>query len=123
MAITNKTPGSYKGGSYANHPSMRYELPIPFTPCGPPSDAYREGWDRVFGPKCLCPDDWKPHVEKGVAGHVLDVCPLSFCPPKADDAARVQYATDEQRPGGHYHIDFPDADEAWEFSGPCWCDE
>lgn len=51
MAISNRTPGSYKGGSYANHPSMRYELPIPFTPCGPPSDAYRDNYDRIFGPK------------------------------------------------------------------------
>lgn len=45
------TSGKYKGGSYPNHPSMRYELPIPFTPLGPPSNAYRDGWDRVFGPK------------------------------------------------------------------------
>jgi hypothetical protein len=33
---------------YPNHPSMPYELPIPFTPCGPPSDDYRTNYDRIF---------------------------------------------------------------------------
>lgn len=36
---------------YPNHPSQPFELPIPFTPLAPPSDAYREGWERIFGGK------------------------------------------------------------------------
>lgn len=41
-----------KGGSYPNFNShMKYELPIGWTPLGPPTDAYRDGWDRVFGKK------------------------------------------------------------------------
>lgn len=41
--------GKGKGGSYPHYPSrMKYELPVPFTPLGPPSDAYRDGWERIF---------------------------------------------------------------------------
>ncbi len=40
-----------RGGSYPNHPAQKYELPIPYAPLGPPSDAYRDGWDRIFGSK------------------------------------------------------------------------
>ncbi len=39
--------GKGRGGSYPNHPAMKYELPIPFT-IGPPSDAYRARWDHAF---------------------------------------------------------------------------
>jgi hypothetical protein len=41
--------GKGKGGSYPNYPSrMKYELPLPYAPLGPPSDAYRDGYERVF---------------------------------------------------------------------------
>ena len=41
-----------KGGSWPNHPSMRYELPIPFSPgADSVNDQYRDGWDRIFGAK------------------------------------------------------------------------
>lgn len=28
---------------------MRYELSVPYTPLGLPSEAYQKGWERVFG--------------------------------------------------------------------------
>ncbi len=39
--------GKGRGGSYPNHPAMKYELPIPFT-IGPPSDAYRARWEAAM---------------------------------------------------------------------------
>jgi len=39
-----------KGGSWPNHPSMRYELPIAFSPGAENvTDEYRDGWDATFG--------------------------------------------------------------------------
>ena len=40
------------GGTWPNHPSQRYELPMPFSPgADSVNDAYRDGWDRIFGAK------------------------------------------------------------------------
>ena len=39
-----------KGGSWPNHPSMRYELPIPFSPgADSVTDVYRERHTEIFG--------------------------------------------------------------------------
>ena len=68
-----------KGGSWPNHPSMRYELPLPFSPgADNVTDAYRDGWDRIFGSKS------EPAPEP----------PLPESP-----------ATTEPAGPGHYHID------------------
>jgi hypothetical protein len=41
-----------KGGSYPHYQShQKYELPIGYAPLGPPSDAYRDGWERIFAPE------------------------------------------------------------------------
>ncbi len=40
--------GKGRGGSYPNHPAMKYELPLPYAPLGPPSDEYRARWDHAF---------------------------------------------------------------------------
>lgn len=29
--------------------SEKYELSLPFTPLGPPSKAYLDGWERIWG--------------------------------------------------------------------------
>ena len=41
-----------KGGSWPNHPSMRYELPIPFSPgADSVTDEYRRLYVDTFGPQ------------------------------------------------------------------------
>ena len=49
---TRSTDGvpNRKGGSWPNHPSMRYELPIPFSPgADNVTPEYKAGYDRIFG--------------------------------------------------------------------------
>lgn len=53
-----------KGGSWPNHPSMRYELPIPFSPgADSVNDDYREGYCRTFGCRPGCGHDAEPAPE------------------------------------------------------------
>lgn len=47
-----------KGGSWPNHPSMRYELPVPFSPgADNVTDVYRENYCQTFGHRAGCGHD------------------------------------------------------------------
>ena len=54
-----------KGGSWPNHPSMRYELPIPFSPgADNVTEAYRQGWTDTFGPQADISARFCPKCDK-----------------------------------------------------------
>ncbi len=54
-----------KGGSWPNHPSMRYELPLPFSPgADQVSDVYREKYVDTFGPQADIAARFCPKCDK-----------------------------------------------------------
>jgi len=54
-----------KGGSWPNHPSMRYELPIPFSPgADSVTDEYRAKYVDTFGPQADISARFCPKCDK-----------------------------------------------------------
>lgn len=78
--------------------SERYELSLPFTPLRPPSQAYRDGWDRVFGKKnrdlgqgsATPPPREHPHPPVAVAAPRLPPDPGNLSKADAKDGADVE---------------------------------